>query len=164
MSNSGSDTKGVVAKALPNRGSAAFTRARRDAFLARLSETANVTASARLAGVATGIVYRERRKCPEFRSAWAEALCEGYVRLESEILAEALRKPSSRTPEPVLKARASKMRLAMALLTLHRASVRGERRETSVQSITQTRSPAEIRKRLEARFAEMRRRLADDTD
>jgi hypothetical protein len=143
---------------------AVFTKARRDAFLTKLSETANVSASARVARVTTGAVYRERRKCAAFRAAWAEALCEGYVRLESEILAEALRRPSVRTPDAVLRARTAKMRLAMALLTLHRAAVRGERREAPAQAPAPVRSPADIRARLEARFAEMRRRMADDDD
>lgn len=141
-----------------------FTKARRAAFLARLAETANVSASARTAGVTTAIAYRERRRCAEFRAAWGEALGEGYVRLESEILAEALRRPDGRTPDATLKARAARTRLAMSLLTLHRAAVRGGLREAVAHPVASTpvRSPADIRKRLEARFAEMRARMADD--
>lgn len=140
----------------------AFTKARRATFLARLAESANVSASARAAGVTTAIAYRERRRCAEFRAAWGEALGEGYVRLESEILAEALRRPVGRTPDATLKARAARTRLAMSLLTLHRASVRGERRGAPAPSLAPVRSPAEIRKRLETRFAQMRARMADD--
>lgn len=48
-------------------------------FLDHLAETANVSASARAAGVASSAVYAERRRSPAFRDAWALALAEGYA-------------------------------------------------------------------------------------
>lgn len=77
-------------------------------FLDHLAETANVSASARAAGVASSAVYAERRRSPAFREAWALALAEGYARLETDLLAEALQTASGRTADGTLKARAQK--------------------------------------------------------
>ena len=76
-------------------------------------------------GVTSSAVYAERRRTPAFRDAWALALAEGYARLETELLAEALQSASGRTADGTLKARAQKHRLAIALLSAHRASVKG---------------------------------------
>jgi hypothetical protein len=73
-------------------------------FLDHLAQTANVSASARAAGVASSAVY---------------------ARLETDLLAEALQTASGRTADATLKARAQKHRLAIALLSAHRASVKG---------------------------------------
>lgn len=97
----------------------------RGLFLDHLAETANVSASARVAGVGSSAVYAERRRSPAFRDAWALALAEGYARLETDLLAEALQMASARTADATLKARAQKHRLAIALLSAHRASVKG---------------------------------------
>ena len=94
-------------------------------FLDHLAATANVSASARTAGVASSAVYAERRRSAAFRGDWALALAEGYARLETELLAEALQVASPRTGDATLKARAQKHRLAIALLGAHRASVKG---------------------------------------
>lgn len=94
-------------------------------FLDHLAQTANVSASARAAGVAGSAVYAERRRLPAFRDEWALALAEGYARLESDLLAEALQVASARTADGTLKARAQKHRLAIALLNAHRAAVKG---------------------------------------
>jgi len=94
-------------------------------FLNHLAETANVAASARAAGVASSGVYAERRRSAGFRDDWARALGEGYARLETDLLAEALLAANGKTAEATLKARAQKHRLAIALLSTHRASVKG---------------------------------------
>ena len=52
--------------------------AKRKLFFAHLSETANVAASARVAGISSTAVYAERRRSPQFKAAWSEALTEGY--------------------------------------------------------------------------------------
>jgi hypothetical protein len=98
----------------------------KNTFLAELSETANVTASARKAGLSTSKVYRERRTKPKFRELWLDALREGYTRLEADLLAEALRAPSAKISDMMLKARTQKQRLGTTLLTMHRQSVRAE--------------------------------------
>ncbi|WP_432814112.1 hypothetical protein [Sphingorhabdus sp.] len=54
-------------------------------FLDHLAQTANVSASARAAGVKGSAVYAERRRTPAFRDAWALALAEGYARLETDL-------------------------------------------------------------------------------
>lgn len=97
----------------------------RSLFLDHLAQTANVSASARAAGVTSSAVYAERRRTPAFRDSWALALAEGYARLETDLLAEALQSASGRTADGTLKARAQKHRLAIALLSAHRASVKG---------------------------------------
>ena len=66
-------------------------------FLNHLAETANVAASARAAGVASSGVYAERRRSAGFRDDWARALGEGYARLETDLLAEALLAANGKT-------------------------------------------------------------------
>jgi hypothetical protein len=78
--------------------SAALPRAARDAFLSHLAETSNVAASARKAKLAPTRFYAERRRSEAFRAAWQEALCEGFARLEAELLAEALRPAKASDP------------------------------------------------------------------
>lgn len=101
--------------------------AQRAAFLAELARTANVTAAAKAAGMATPAIYRLRAQDERFRADWHAALCEGYARLEAMLLEEALTRASATTSEGMLKARAQKHRLQLSLLAAHRASVRGER-------------------------------------
>ncbi len=106
----------------PNDGR--LNAAKRKLFFASLSETANVSASARLAGISSNAVYAERRRSPAFRAAWSEALAEGYARLEADLLAEALRAVRGKLADATLKAQAQKQRLGTLLLNAHRASVK----------------------------------------
>ncbi|MBA4748968.1 MAG: hypothetical protein H2056_09680 [Sphingopyxis sp.] len=106
------------------KGASAANRAN---FLAELARTANVTAAAKAGAMSTTAVYRLRASDAGFRAKWHAALCEGYARLETMMLEEALTRASAATSEGMLKARAQKHRLQLALLTAHRASVRGER-------------------------------------
>lgn len=94
-------------------------------FLDHLAETANVSASAKTAGISSSAVYAERRRLPGFRELWANALAEGYARLETDLLAEALQSANGNTTDGTLKARAQKHRLGIALLNAHRTSVKG---------------------------------------
>ncbi len=142
-------------------GQSAFNAEERKIFLAHLAETANVTASARKAGVSTGCVYAARRKSAPFDKAWHSALCEGYARLEADLLAEALRPAGSNIKDSTIKNRTMKTRLGLSLLTLHRASVRGEKKAPLLNAGQGlSKKPADVRKRLEARFAIMRERMA----
>ncbi len=129
------------------------------AFLLHLAKTANVTASAKTAGVSTSPVYALREKSPDFRSQWLAALCEGYARLEADLLAEALRPAGSTIKDSTLKQRQMKVRLGTILLAAHRASVRGDLAPTPKRS----RDPKEVQQRLESRFAAMRKGLSDDS-
>ncbi len=136
----------------------AFGPAAQKAFLAHLAQTANVSASAKVAGVTTGPVYDLRRKSPEFCSQWHIALAEGYARLEANLLAEALAPPASNLKDSTLKQKQMKTRIGLALLAAHRATVRGSEKP----ALTRSRDPAEVRARLEKRFADMRSRMSDD--
>ena len=106
-----------------------FNAAKRASFLAHLAESANVTKSARIAGVATSAVYAERRKSEQFRRDWMAALSEGYALLEAQLLEEALKVATGNVKDSTLKARAQKHRLALSLLAAHRASVKGSAAE-----------------------------------
>ncbi len=106
---------------------AALDSAAMTVFFGRLAETANVSESAREAGVSTASVYARRISAVAFRKRWAAALAEGYARLEAELLAEALRGSSGTVSDTTLKSRAQKQKLGLSLLTVHRASVRGEK-------------------------------------
>lgn len=105
-------------------GKAFDARARR-LFLDHLAMTANVAASARAAGVSSTMVYRYRRRSPEFAQAWQAALADGFCKLEGDLLAEALTAVSGKISDAALKSRAQKHRLGLALLSLHRAAVKG---------------------------------------
>lgn len=111
-------------KASPS-GYTRFNAAMRKCFLEHLARTANVAASARAAGISSEAVYAAHRRLPEFRNEWKEALSEGYVRLETNMLADALKRPSSKTSDALMKVRAQQQRLQLGLLNAHRGSVRG---------------------------------------
>lgn len=127
-------------------------------FLSHLGQTANVSASAKVAGISTSPVYDLRKKSEEFCKRWHAALCEGYTRLEANLLAEALAPASGNIKDNTFKLRQMKIRLGSSLLAAHRATVRGIVPLTPKRS----RDPKEVKMRLEARFATMRKRLSDD--
>lgn len=102
-----------------------FNAATRRCFLDHLARSANVAASARAAGISSDSVYSAHRRLPDFRAEWKEALAEGYVRLETSMLADALKRASGKTPDGLLKARAQQQRLQLGLLNAHRGSVKG---------------------------------------
>lgn len=67
-----------------------FTRARKEAFLGHLSETADVRASALAAGVSSSTVYGHRDSDPAFAAAWRAALQLGVETVEARLVAERL--------------------------------------------------------------------------
>jgi hypothetical protein len=113
-------SSGITAPAAPR-----INAAIRKIFLIRLAETSNVAASARAANVSSAAIYAERRRSPDFRDEWAAALSEGYAKLEADLLAEAMQSASAQTSDAMLKSRAQKHRLALALLAAHRMAVKG---------------------------------------
>lgn len=137
-----------------------FGQAAQKAFLAHLAQTANVSASAKVAGVTTKPVYDLPKKSPEFCDQWLGALREGYVRLEANLLAEALSPPAGNMKDSTLKQKQLKTRIGMSLLAAHRNTVRGVEKPAP----TRSRDPKEVRARLEKRFADMRKRMGDDDD
>jgi hypothetical protein len=144
----------------PQRKTRAFGPTAQKAFLSHLAQTANVSASAKVADVTTRPVYELRKKSPEFCNLWIVALAEGYARLEANLLAEALSPPASNLKDSTLKQKQMKTRIGMSLLAAHRATVRGGEKPAPSRS----RDPAEVKKRLEARFATMRKRMDDDSN
>ncbi len=133
----------------------------RSLFLDHLAQTANVAASARAAGVSSHAVYAERPRTPAFRDAWALALAEGYARLETDLLAEALQTANGRTSEGTLKARAQKHRLAIALLSTHRAAVKGG---ASAAALSKPAQPdlATLKAQLVLKLTQMRQRAEEN--
>lgn len=116
---------GQIRKAATDPGNARPDRRQMDVFLDALAESSNVAASARAAGISANAMYRERRRNAGFATRWHEALCEGFARLEAELLSEALIAPTGNVKDATLKSRAQKYRLGLALLAAHRAAVRG---------------------------------------
>jgi len=140
--------------------SKAFSAAAQKLFLAHLAHTANVSASARAAGVSTWPVYALRAASPAFCAKWVAALAQGYARLEANLLAEALSAPASNLKDSTLKQKQLKMRIAMALLAAHKPAARSA---APMPRSKRAVSAKEVRARLEARFAAMHARLiADD--
>lgn len=72
-------------KAKPKRR--AFTKERREAFLAHFAASCNA-AAARAVRVSENCVYAWRKKDAAFRAGWQEALDQGYARLEAELVRE----------------------------------------------------------------------------
>jgi hypothetical protein len=136
---------------------AADARAR---FLDMLAETANVSASAKHAEVSTFDVYQLRKTSKTFCDQWARALGEGYVRLEADLLAEALKPIANATADKTIKQKAEKTRIAMFLITAHRAAVRGEARvQAAPSAATKRPTPAALRDAFTRQFATMRERM-----
>lgn len=138
-----------------------FTRKQKDAFFARLAETSCVTAAAKAAGVNRSRVYAERKRCAAFEQDWHAALCDGYDRLEQKLLADTLKPVSPRAKDATIKARQVQQRIGLMLLAQHRATVRGDGPKKPVRPGL-PRDAKSVRKRLEARFDEMRKRMNDD--
>ncbi len=110
---------GQAGKAVDGAGKARPDRRQMDIFLESLAESSNVAASARVAGISATAMYRERRRNAGFAARWHEALCEGFVRLEAELLSEALITPTGNVKDATLKSRAQKYRLGLSLLAAH---------------------------------------------
>lgn len=63
--------------------------ARRGDFLRHLARTANVSKSARSAGISTSTLYRHRAKTPSFAEQWDAALAAGLDELEQLVMERA---------------------------------------------------------------------------
>ena len=92
----GGDEGGVVTSR-PNGGRQVvkarrklFGRDRQQLFLEHLAASCNVMRSAAAAGVTVQCVYQRRMRDAPFRDAWGRALEQGYARLETRLLGEAM--------------------------------------------------------------------------
>lgn len=93
-----------------------------ETFLVTLGDTCNVARSARAAGFSASWAYRLRKRDAAFRAGWAEAVREGYAKLELVLLERAMKG----TPRPVQRRDGSERiireystQLAVALLKKH---------------------------------------------
>ncbi len=93
-----------------------------DIFLATLADTCNICRSARAAGFSQSWAYRLRKRDAAFRASWAEAVREGYAKLELVLLERAMKG----TPRPIMRRDGSERiireystQLAVALLRRH---------------------------------------------
>lgn len=127
----------------------------KETFFATLAETCNVVRSAKAAGFAANWAYRKRKRDAGFRRAWAEAVREGYARLELVLLERAIKG----TPKLVRTARGTDrfMRdysntLAIALLKQHAATAESASYQPADEELE------EIRERILERLARVRER------
>lgn len=104
------------------------------AFIERLRETANVSRSAKDAGISRQAAYQERERSESFRKAWDDAMEEALDYLEEE----ARRRAYEGTVEPVVSAgrhvadvRRYSDTLLIFLLKGRRKEVFGDRQEIS---------------------------------
>jgi hypothetical protein len=72
-------------------GEETFDLKKKKVFIETLGRTANVTRSAKTAGVSVSTAYRHRSRYPFFHEAWFEALDRAYDVLETVMLERALR-------------------------------------------------------------------------
>lgn len=126
-----------------------------DTFFATLADTCNVVRSARAAGFTPNWAYRKRKTDAAFRNGWAQAVREGYARLELVLLERAMKG----TPKPVMRRDGSEriMReystpLAVALLKRHADIADSAAYEDDEQGI------AEVRERILDKLQRLRER------
>ncbi|MDG6079176.1 hypothetical protein E3U23_08215 [Erythrobacter litoralis] len=98
----------------------------KDAFLAELAHSSNVSLAARKAKVDSSTVYKARRSEPDFYRAWQEALAEGYDNLEMDLLRR-LRIGEMTGGGPTKSRRKYDNAIAFRLLSAHREAVGRQR-------------------------------------
>lgn len=143
----------ATSRAVRKTVSGKATRAWSKKFLAALSDTSNVAAAARHAGVSTSVVYERRRTDTDFSRQWQLALCEGYDNLEMELL-HRLRtgevKPATGAKRAV---RSFDNGIAFRLLLAHRESA------TRARAMRENVSAAQVRAAIDRKVAEIRERV-----
>ena len=134
-----------------------WTAERQEIFFRELAELCNVAAAARKAGFEDGEpAYREKAKNAAFGVRYEAAVAEGYSRLELEMLersrfGEDRPKDAGQSSE---RLRQIPTAMAMSLLKLHHSKVRG-----TPPTARRPLRGARLRDELEARLAEINRRL-----
>lgn len=117
---------------------ARWTQEAEELFLDHLGASCNVKRSARLAGFSKEAVYRRRRLDPGFAERWQAALEQGYVRIETALVRAAGDRLEGRIPHPELPIPEMTVRDAIAILQLHRPSVKGEGRAPGWRALPRT--------------------------
>lgn len=116
-----------------------FDLGKKKAFLEMLRRTANVTRSARAAGIAPNTAYRHKARYPQFALAWTKALLHALDVLETMLLERALRYNASLTEagaelgETDAKVEPFANGDAMRLSKLHRESLKAQAIEIAAQ-------------------------------
>ena len=103
-----------------------WTDAAETIFLDALAASCNVSWAAALCGFSTEALYARRRRDPAFAAKWQAALVQGYVRLETALVAAALATIEGRAPDPHFPIPPMTVADVIAVLKLHRAAVHGE--------------------------------------
>jgi hypothetical protein len=124
-------------------------------FFDALAESPNVTAAAKAARIDRNWVYREQRRNPRFAARWKAALGPSYVRLETEMLADALGEGVVPTDDDARRDKAQRDRVRVTLFNAHGAKARAAKPEPD----TKPHPGISSRKRLEARLAQMHQRM-----
>ena len=143
-------------------GEERFTAAKKRIFLETLRRTANITRSAKSAGVAPSTAYRHRALYPAFMEAWMEALVHAYDVLETTMLERALRYNASLSEagreegEPDLPIEPFSNGDAMRLIKLHRETITERRAEIIARKQAR---PDAVRERMDRKLDEIYERI-----
>jgi hypothetical protein len=143
-------------------GEEAFDAAKKRVFLETLRRTANITRSAKVAGVAVSTAYRHRARYPFFMEAWMEALIHAVDVLETTMLERALRYNASLSEagreegEPELTIEPFSNGDAMRLIKLHRETIAERRAEIIARKQSR---PEAVRERLAEKLYAIHDRL-----
>lgn len=134
------------------------TKAKDEIFFRELAMVCNVTAALRTAGMLrqSSKVYERRKRDPEFRTSWDEAIGESYAMLELEMLARSRHGENRPAPATEAEKRLRELsdRQALNLLRMHKSQVKGR------QPYAQRPMRGEkLRDELEKRLSEISRRL-----
>jgi hypothetical protein len=97
-------------------------------FLDSLAASCNVTLSAKAAGFSREAIYKRRRHDPAFAERWQAALEQGYARIEMLLVQRASDALEGFAPDPDAPLAVTSVKDALAILQLHRASVKGDGR------------------------------------
>lgn len=136
-------------KRAPSRPPVRWSVEREQLFLETLGQTCNICEAVRASGLSSGSVYRRRRTSNAFCAAWVAALGEGYVRLEADLLDQALNGVREDKGDG---RRALSPAVALNLLRHHRAIATGQAGPIQL-------SESEAAKALMAKLSEMNRRM-----
>lgn len=132
-------------------------KAKEEIFFRELATVCNVSAALKAAGMLRGAnVYDRRKRDPEFRALWDEAIGESYAMLELEMLARGRHGEDRPAPASETEKRLRELsdRQALHLLRLHKSGVKGR-----APSAQRPMRGEKLRDALEKRLAEISRRL-----
>ena len=99
---------------------------RKAAFLDHLASACNVKAAAIAAGISVTAVYKLRRRDEAFAAAWVDALIQGYVSLETQLVGHALAGDGAKIDTGSEAIGPIDRDLALKLLTVHGQRLRGK--------------------------------------